>query len=318
MFMTITNKDEYIQACDVCKLPILYDDRFDVKLFGNDVNLNDNPWLWHFHIKITDICNAKCSFCIEQNCKKNEQPKKALTNIDKMLKEMQDNNCLFSVSVTGGEPTLFPYFEELCDILAKYDIKFLTMNTNGYGLDKYVDTIDGLFDFVNISRHSISDQENNEIFRTKVHTIDELREIKKKYHKTKFRIQCVIGDKLHTPQDILSFIEAYDFADDYSFRRLMQVGDEFGLSYTVNQDEYFKVLDYAFTNWTFKEQTIQDYYVYEIYNYNNKDVTFSYSDMKMLREVEKTEKDNIFREFICHPDGTISGSWKKDCKIILS
>ena len=30
--MTVTNKDEYIQACDVCKLPISYNDRFDIKL----------------------------------------------------------------------------------------------------------------------------------------------------------------------------------------------------------------------------------------------------------------------------------------------
>jgi len=317
MFTTITDKNNYIQACDVCKLPILYNDRFDVNLFNNKVNLNKNCWLWHFHIKITDICNAKCAFCIEQNCKKDEQPLKALENIDRMLKEMQNNDCLFSVSVTGGEPTLFPYFKELCSILSKYNIQFLTMNTNGYGLNKYVGIIDGLFDFVNISRHSIYNSENNEVFHTKVHTIDELREIKRKYNKTKFRIQCVIGDKLHTYQDILNFIKTYDFADDYSFRRLMQVGDEFGLSYTINHDEYFKILDYAFENWYFIEQTIQDYYVYEIYNYNNKDITFSYSDMKMLREIEQTENDDIFREFICHPNGVISGSWKKDCKILL-
>lgn len=317
MFKTIIEKKDYIKACDVHKLPILYNDRFDVTLFDNKISLNLNPWLWHFHIKITDACNAKCKFCIEQNCQRDENARKALENIDKMLAEMQRKNCLFSVSVTGGEPTLFPYFKELCEILSRYNIQFLTMNTNGYGLDKYVDTIDGLFDFVNISRHSISDERNNEIFATTVYTKDELRTIKKKYNKTKFRIQCVIGSELHTTEDIMNFMDVYDFADDYSFRRLMQVGDEFGLDYVVDEDEYFNVLNHAFDNWTFKEQTIQDYYVYEIYNYNGKDVTFSYSDMKMLREVEKEEGDNIIREFICHPNGVISGSWKKDCKILL-
>ena len=119
-------------------------------------------------------------------------------------------------------------------------------------------------------------------------------------------------------KDIYDFMNTYNFANDFSFRRLMQVNDEFGLDYVVNNDEYFNILNHAFTNWNFKEQTIQDYYVYEIYNYNGKDVTFSYSDMKMVREIEKTEDDKVFREFICHPTGTISGSWKKDCKILLS
>ena len=317
MFKTITNKEEYITACEVNKLPIIYNDRFDVKLFNKEISLNDNPWLWHFHIKITDACNAKCNFCIEQNCKKEENAQKALINIEKMLQEMEKNNCLFSVSVTGGEPTLFPYFKELCKILSKYPIQFLTMNTNGYNLHKYVQEIDGLFDFVNISRHSKEDTINNKIFNTTVFTINELKTIKKLYKHTKFRIQCVIGNEIKTIQDIYDFINAYDFADDFSFRRLMQVNDEFGLDYVVNNDEYFNILNHVFTNWNFKEQTIQDYYVYEIYNYNGKDVTFSYSDMKMVRKIEKMEDDKIFREFICHPNGTISGSWKKDCKILL-
>lgn len=124
MFKTITDKNNYIPACKVNELPVVYNDRFNVKLFNKDVNLNDNPWLWHFHIKITDICNAKCKFCIEQNCIKDENANRALINIDRMLKEMRDNNCLYSVSVTGGEPTLFPKFKELCSILSKYPISF--------------------------------------------------------------------------------------------------------------------------------------------------------------------------------------------------
>lgn len=318
MFKTTNNKNEYIKACDVATLPIIYNDRFDVKLFNKEISLNKNCWLWHFHIKITDICNAKCKFCIEQNCEKDEKPLKALENIDKMLSEMEKNNCLYSVSVTGGEPTLFPKFKELCNILKKHNIQFLTMNTNGFNLKKYVNEIDGLFHFVNISRHSCKDEINNIIFNSKVLSIKELENIKKLYKKTKFRIQCVIGNEINNINDINNFMSAYEnVADDFSFRRLMQVGDEFGLNYNIDNDAYFNILDYAFNNWTFKEQTIQDYYVYEIYNNGKKDITFSYSDMKMVREIEKNENDKIFREFICHPNGIISGSWKKDCKIIL-
>ena len=235
-----------------------------------------------------------------------------------MLSEMEKKKCLFSVSVTGGEPTLFPDFDRICSILESHDISFLTINTNGYGLKRHRERIDGLFDWVNISRHSADDGENDRIFRTHVHSIAELREIRNGYKKTKFRIQCVIGNAVHTPDDVLDFMEAYrDVADDFSFRRLMRTGEEFGLDYTVNSDEYFRLLDYAYENWTFREQAIQDYYVYEIWNDGKSDITFSYSDMKLVRDTEGTEDDSIFREFICHPDGTISGSWRKDCKIIL-
>lgn len=36
----------------------------------------------------------------------------------------------------------------------------------------------------------------------------------------------------------------------------------------------------------------------------------------VLSEVEKTEDDHVCREFIIHPNGTISGSWNKNMKVI--
>ena len=74
--------------------------------------------------------------------------------------------------------------------------------------------------------------------------------------------------------------------------------------YDTNDDLYFKILDYAYNNFEFKEQTIQDYYVYEIWNNGTTDITFSYSDMSMLLKNEETEDDGICREFIIHPNGT--------------
>ena len=318
MKMTITNKDNYISHCEVNRLPITDNTEIEeYTLFGEKILVYNDKWMHHLHIKITDICNAKCAFCVEQNCRKDERPERMLLNIDRMLNEMKVQGLLYSVSITGGEPTVFPYFITLCEFLKKYDIPFLTMNTNGHFLDRYLPIIDETFDFVNISRHSCSDEVNNEIFKTKVKSITELRAIKEKMRHCKMRIQCVIGNELNTIDDILKFMKIYSFADDFSFRRLMELNEEFGVDYNINHSNYFSILDYAFSNWTFKEQTVQDYYVYEIYNNGQTDITFSYSDMNLTRNLERKEKDNFFREFICHPDGTISGSWKKDCKIIL-
>ena len=45
-------------------------------------------------------------------------------------------------------------------------------------------------------------------------------------------------------------------------------------------------------------------------------MTFSYSNMDMLRKEEQKESEDVYREFIIHPDGLVSGSWKKDNKIL--
>ena len=97
----------------------------------------------------------------------------------------------------------------------------------------------------------------------------------------------------------------------------MKLGKEYGVEYDENETFYNSILDHAYKNWELKEQTIQDYYVYEIWNYNGIDITLSYSNMKMLLKTEKKEAYNVCREFILHPDGTFSGSWTRTNKIIL-
>lgn len=111
-------------------------------------------------------------------------------------------------------------------------------------------------------------------------------------------------------------IGAYSFADDLSFRKLMKLGEQTGIEYDDKEDLYNQILEYAFNHFELIEQTIQDYYVYEIWKYNDTYITFSYSNMKMLSEVEKIEDNAVCREFIIHPDGTIAGSWDKNMKVI--
>lgn len=317
MVKRILDRENYVHCADVEKLEATNGIKSKiVELFGKSIELYDDPWMWHLHLKITDYCNAKCAFCVEKNCAKNDQPEHFIENVDKMLTEMEKTGILYSVSVTGGEPTIYPKFVELCEVLKRHNIQFLTMNTNGHWLNKYVDVIDGLFDWINISRHRFTDEENNKVFGTKVLTVEELRELRAKLKQTKMRIQCVM-EVVDTPELLEKFIKVYDFADDTSFRRLMKLGDEYGVDYNLNEDNYVKCLEYCYKNYKFVEQTIQDYYIYEIYEHNGKNVTFSYSNMAMLRTLEKVEDDSKIREFIIHPNGVVSGSWKMDNKIIL-
>lgn len=316
MFRTTNSIDEYIHSADVEKLPITYEDKLCVNLFGNQILVEKNEWLWHLHLKLTNACNAKCKFCVEQNSKCSENSKYYVEQVDKMLGEMEREGILYSVSLTGGEPLLFKEFSALCNILKKHDIKFLTMNTNGTYLKSHLTEIDGLFDFIDISRHSISDSRNNEIFNTKMPTIEELTDIKKSLKYTKVRIQCVMCDVVSI-DNLIEFVDTFRFADDISFRRLMKLPDKYGVKYETGDDLYNQILEYAYNNFDFVEQTIQDYYVYEIWNYNGINITFSYSNMNMLSDIENTEDNRVCREFIIHPNGVISGSWDYNNKVIL-
>lgn len=319
MRKTITNIDDYIKSCDVETLPINYDDKMEVELFGKKLLLENDPWMWHLHLKVTDMCNANCNFCVEQNspCKNHEcDVDTYIKQVGRMLSEMDKNDILYSVSVTGGEPLLYKGFERLCDVLYSYSIPFLTLNTNASFLEQNLNLVDGLFHVVDISRHAIVDIENNEVFGSQMISLNDLKRIKDKLNCTDMRIQCVM-DKVNSVEKMLKFIDAFSFADDISFRKLMKLGDEYGVSYENDDSVYEKVLEHAYDHWEFWEQTIQDYYVYECWNTGKTDITFSYSNMKMLREVEGKEPKEICREFIIHPNGVVSGSWNPNEKVIL-
>lgn len=321
MFIRNTTKESYIKCCDLANYKIDWTNSKDnqkVKFFGKDIIVKTDPWMHHLHLKITNKCNAKCKFCVEQNSICEELPDNVLRNTKLALEELKSTGLLFSVSVTGGEPLLFPKFKELCELLQSFNIPFLTMNTNAKFINKNnIDLIDKTFRWINISRHRINDEDNSNVFHSNQATIEDLKWIKNNLSTCKVRIQCVM-DHIYTPEEMNTFTKAFSFADDISYRRLMSLGDEYGVTYDSHEEAYNNILKYAFDNFTLIEQSIQDYYVYEVWKdtINNINLTFSYSDMKLLRSTESLEPDNLFREFVIHPNGVLGGSWKPGIKIL--
>lgn len=312
MIKRILDKKDYVR--DICLENTISIKNIPTKVinvFGHEIEVYDDRWMWHVHIKLTNMCNAKCQFCVERGDDTKDDPQRLFNNLDCLIKELKRNNSLYSVSVTGGEPTIYPYFDALCHQLQSYDIPFLTMNTNGKMVENYLSLIDDTFNFINISRHSIEDSVNNSIFQRRMPTIEELRRIRSRMKKCKMRIQAVMLDA--SIDTLKSMEESYSFADDLSVRRLMELEDQ---NYKIDKDGYRQILDYCLKTYTFKEQVIQDYYVYETYNNGEKDITFSYSNMRLLLEQERTESPNLVREFVVHPDGVVSKSWKKQSVIL--
>ncbi len=87
-------------------------------------------------IEITSTCCFKCRHCYidKANCGFMQ-----LSSFARILKELKKQGCVY-LTLTGGEATLHPQFREM--YLLAYNSGFIiTLFSNGYQIDKYVDIL---------------------------------------------------------------------------------------------------------------------------------------------------------------------------------
>lgn len=300
---------DYIKDARVGKHLVEQPPLMPVELFGNTYRVYNDEWRNHLHIICTYQCNAKCEFCVEKDseCKTSV---KFLKQVEVVLAEMHSQGILNTVSITGGEPTIFKDLIKLVDLIKKYDV-FLTINTNGARLHKLASDLKDKVDFINISRHYVDDRKNIEIFKAKVPTLIDIKNLRSLYGDTKFRFQAVINEDTNLKE--YAVLVEQGLIDDLSFRQLMLDGSEEALN---NRKLYLDLVQEAVDNGAIIEQEVQDYYVYETHDLYGCDMTFSYSDMKLLEDQEKIEGQDFIREFIIYPDGKFSGSWFNEKNIL--
>lgn len=301
MIKTILSKENYLFN------PVLETDIISyntpVNLFGNEWLIMDDYWMKHVHLKITDKCNAKCPFCIEKNSNVPEKREHFIENVAQLLKELNAQNHLTTVSITGGEPSICSYTNDVVNLVKGYNC-FLNINTNGY---KIIESIEDP-DWINISCHVLGKDDYCKL-ELDPNLIYQYRLL---HPSTKIRIQCVLHDHgLKDIKSIMKFIKFYkNDVDDFSFRRLISLDK-------VNNNDLFQQFKfYLFDNAKLVEQVLKDYYVYETWDLNGSFITLSHSNMGLLKSMEANEPDNLLREIVVHPDGLISGSWYRDKKII--
>lgn len=277
-----------------------------VTLFGKTWRFMDDYWMKHVHIKITDRCDAHCPFCIEKHSHIKENNRHLVYNLTLLSEQLMEQNCLTTVSITGGEPSLCDITGDIIDFFKNRYKVFLTINTNFHHL--IASTREP--DWLNISRHVIG---NDEYCGIKALDLEKLSFYRKVHPTTKVRLQCVLHPYgLQNIDSIKSFIERYvGIVDDISFRRLINITDQ-----APDDDLFQQLKHFLYDHASFVEQVLKDYYVYETWNYKGLDITLSHSNMKLLHDLEETEDDRIIREIVVHPDGLISGSWYRNKKII--
>ena len=284
----------------------------DIILFGKHYRMYKDDWKHHVHLKCTNKCDANCAFCIEQESKTDRENSAAfLDSARAVVSQLKEQSHFKTLSVTGGEPTIFPYLQEVIDLASESNPLLFSINSNGAAMNTAIkeNTFNGWF---NLSKHSIDDKH---IFRrTKNIGAREIREFKKRQPEGKVRLQCVLGMKngINSVEGCLDFIDIYrGEANDYSFRSLIV-----DTAHGAVPDIFWEFRKFLFDGKFIVEQTIQDYYVYEIYEYDGVRITLSWSNMYLLQKYNETQTNNFLEEIIVHPDGMVTGSWNKKTLVI--
>lgn len=105
------------------------------------------------HIMPTSVCNLKCKFCSVK-----DRVTKEILDLDKVIKPTVDEltkRGLKAVIISGGgEPTLYPKFEELINYLKSKNLE-IGLITNGTLLTKYDNSLWEKFSWIRISINTL-------------------------------------------------------------------------------------------------------------------------------------------------------------------
>lgn len=130
-------------------------------------------------------CNARCMFCYNNEYKINDTKELFLDNLDNSIEKAISNISTYfpiSLDITGGEPTLdVKFLRKVLQKLKSHPLinKFcrITLNTNGFNLDKIYKDLKGIVNYVNISTHHFDQEKRNEIFKTYKPTMNDYKNI---------------------------------------------------------------------------------------------------------------------------------------------
>jgi len=155
-----------------------------------------------FYINITNACNAKCEFCLNA-CNK-DIGKLDLLELKSILDQVSPH--ISRISISGGEALLYPKeLEELLKLVQSYN-KNIIVNTNGSFLIQNEEMLNK-YDIgsIQLSRHHYEDDKNDELFKIKTITFDELKTVKLN---ADLRINCLlIKNYIDSKEEIIKFLE---------------------------------------------------------------------------------------------------------------
>lgn len=281
----------------------------------------------NIYLITTYRCNWKCDFCLFRFKKEKE------CDVDTIIKRLEysilDSPKKVYIKITGGEPFLRPVLlNAVFNLCEKYKNKIykIGIGTNGSLV------IPNFFKNVNIptyiflSRHAMVDflstpkslfDDNNKYISFRINCnlikggIDSLDKIKQ-YIEEKTRIYGITHfcfrelSKINIDASNMYPKEVYDYLDYYA-KNLIPFST---IKQQLNADSQFE-----------ETRVNGNYYdTNRWYWYNDGDKTVSVKfrsiDEQRLLEFNDNNPD-VIDEYVIHPDGTLTGCWDKDRKIII-
>jgi len=182
-----------------------YTDFVTEKLIEPKNNLLETISNPNFSVVVPGGCNGNCSFCFWKN-------DKACGNYIQKLKETLDSmpSQFFQLSLTGGEPTLSPYFSDILETIDTDRWTHTVLTSNGTNLKKYIPQLEGKIQHVNISRHHFDEKINESVFDSvSVPSNEKLKELVSELNKVGIDVtySAVLTEHLSTKEDIKRFIK---------------------------------------------------------------------------------------------------------------
>lgn len=80
----------------------------------------------------SSFCQLNCKFCYFSNKRNNYKEYKEVKNWLKLIEELKNNNVIY-LSILGGEPTLYPFIDDILKFVDKIKFK-TTITTNGLNI----------------------------------------------------------------------------------------------------------------------------------------------------------------------------------------
>lgn len=188
---------------------------------GNGYLPKSDGKLW-LYVNISNFCNASCPFCINNN---SPDGKFDLISFENTVFKIK--NFINGVSITGGEPMLeIKKVDEVINLI--YGIfgtsLEIDMVTNGTFFTKLPELMNfAKLDSVHLSRHMISDYENDRIFRCKMITAKEIAETLRQIDDpAKVVFNCVLmSEGIHNINTVADYLE---FAASLGIRNTCFIG----------------------------------------------------------------------------------------------
>lgn len=300
-----------------------------MKFEGKEYDVYSNVGLT---IYVTNKCNADCDFCMnkyEDNflCSKEIlEDEEYLRRLDYILAYIRPLNP--SIMITGGEPTKSKRLPAVMKLVHQYGYTLRSFSTNGSGL---LDVIEGKTmlqhmdenDFrnnINISRHSISREENYAIMKNKEDLTDQqLSQIASfcNEHNMRMRMGCTLQkSSVNSLEKMLEYQRYYARLgiDTVMFREPVSI-DEYKKGAQTYQKEFVDISNIV----KLMEQSPKFSYLYTLDGLYYSVKHFQYEDklVKCYRE-KNTASPDIVRDLIFYADGRlVNTNWNDVSKVLL-